>query len=215
MHARMLWLLVALLAGWQAQAQESGQALRQDASPDAAARRFDALAAQRQLLTAPKSSPLPAPPPSAEAPSKDDETAALVPKPAVPQRVADSENSVILVQDQNQIHELPYVALPVPFAAGSAELPDAESRTMLAQLADVLKRVCAVNPDARFELEGYTTSEEGADGEAARTLAFARARQVFDELTLHQGVTAGVLSLHSPEGGIKPSPDRLLIVRTK
>jgi outer membrane protein OmpA-like peptidoglycan-associated protein len=196
-----------------------------EVTPPATARLLDPLAAQRQLLIAPKIEEVVVTTP-ASLPGqvvKTTTTTTTVETPGRPARVYQTERNVVTVRDQNQYWELPYVTLPVLFVRETAELLDAESRSNLEQMASVINTVCAAEPDALFDIEGHT-STEGAP-EINATLSLARARRVFDELTMRYGVSASVLHVHGYGASYALHPQgteaemqmdrRVLIVRTK
>lgn len=154
---------------------------------------------------------------------KRTETIMTVKSPGHPPRVCDTQLSVILVEAQNEIRELPYVTLPVLFVRETAELLDAESRSSLEQMAAVIKTVAAAEPSALFDIEGHTSSN-GAP-EFNFVLSGARAQRVYDELTFRYGVPANVLRVNGygaiyaihPRGTEEEmqADRRLLIERTK
>lgn len=197
-------------------------------SPAVAARLLDPLAAQRQLLIAPKSGPLQAPAPVTALPVpgkvvKTTKTTTMVETPGRPTRVYETQRSVILVEDQNQIRELPYVTLPLLFVRETAELLDEGSRAALEQMARVITTVTAAEPSAVFDIEGHTSTDGTAEFNFA--LSGARAQRVYDELTIRHGIPPQVLRVHGygavyamhPQGTEEEMQldRRVLIVRTK
>jgi len=190
-------------------------------TPATAARLLDPLAAQRQLLIAPKVEVVPAPVPGKVL--ETTKTTTTVETPGLPTRVYESERSVVMVENQNQTWELPYVTLPVLFVRETSELLDAASRSAVEQMASVIKTVSAAEPDALFDIEGHTSTDGAADFNAA--LSLARAQRVFDELTLRYGVPAGVLRVRGYGASYAMHPRgneterqldrRVLVVRTK
>ncbi len=185
---------------------------------------LDAVVVQRQLSTAPKVVIVQAPAPTTnEAVIKTTKTTTTVDTPGKPLRVYNSERSVVVVEDQNQVREMPYVTLPVLFVKETADLLDAESRAALQEMAGVMNAVAKNEPTALFDIEGHT-SVEGTD-EFNMTLSAARAKRVYDELTAHYGVPATVLSAHGygemfpmyPTGteAQLQQDRRVLVVRTK
>lgn len=192
-----------------------------EVTPATAARLLDPLAAQRHLLIAPKVEVIPAPAPGEVV--KTTKTTTTVETPGLPTRVYESQRSVVVVENQNQTWELPYVALPVLFVRETAELLDADSRSSLEQMAGVIKTVSAAEPGALFDIEGHTSTDGTAELNAA--LSLARAQRVYDELTTRYGVPAAVLRVHGYGSSYAQHPQgteaelqldrRVLIVRTK
>lgn len=199
-------------------------------------RTFDSLAVQRQLLVAPKmiAAPgtaaipvVPAPVPVVEpAPGdviKTTKTTTTVETPGRPTRIYETERNVVVVQDQGQTRELPYVTVPVLFVKETAELLDAESRAALDQMAGVIRTVIAAEPTAVFDIEGHTSAEGTPEFNMA--LSVSRAQRVFDELTQRYAVPANVLSAHGYGASYAKYPNgtepelqldrRVLIVRTR
>ncbi len=163
-----------------------------------------------------------APPPPAEVLTTT-KTTTVVDTPGRPRRVYQAERNVVIVEEQNQTRELPYVTVPVLFVVETAELLDAESRAALEQVAGVIREVAQTAPDATFDIEGHT-STEGTD-EFNMSLSAARAKRVYEELTLNYGVPPGMLTAHgygesfpSYPNGTEPELQqdrRVLVVRTK
>ncbi len=192
-----------------------------EVTPSTAARLLDPLAAQRQLLIAPKVEAIPAPVSGKVV--KTTTATTTVETPGQPTRVYESERSVVVVENQNQTWELPYVALPVLFVRETAELLDAESRSTLEQMASVIKTVSAAEPNALFDIEGHTSTD--GTPELNAKLSLARAQRVSDELTVRYGVSASVLRVHGYGASYAMHPQgtesemqmdrRVLIVRTK
>lgn len=204
------------------QAQVAGEIVQSgEIPPSTAARLLDPLAAQRQLLIAPKVGEIAVPAPGKVV--KTTKTTTTVETPGQPTRVYETERSVVVVENQNQAWELPYVTLPVLFVRETADLLDAESRATLEQMAGVIKTVSAAEPDALFDIEGHTSAEGTA--EVNNTLSLARAQRVYDELTMRYGVPASVLRVHGYGSSYAMHPQgtepemqldrRVLIVRTK
>lgn len=194
-----------------------------EVTPATAARLLDPLAAQRQLLIAPKVEAIPVPAPAPGEVVKTTKTTTTVETPGLPTRVYESQRSVVVVENQNQTWELPYVTLPVLFVRETAELLDADSRSSLEQMAGVIKTVIAAEPGALFDIEGHTSTDGLAELNAA--LSLARAQRVYDELTMRYGVPAAVLRVHGYGSSYAQHPQgtepemqldrRVLIVRTK
>ena len=90
-------------------------------SPVIVVRTLNPVVVQRQLSLAPKVVIL-SPAPQTEV--KTTKTTTVVDTPGQPRRVYNSERSVVVVEDQGQTRELPYVTLPVLFVKETAELLD-------------------------------------------------------------------------------------------
>lgn len=124
---------------------------------------------------------------------KTTKTTTVVDTPGQPRRVYNTErNVVVVVEDQGQSRELPYVTLPVLFVKETDELLDQESRAALQEVAGVIVAVNKTEPGARFVIEGHT-STDGTD-EFNINLSAMRAKRVFDELTINYGIPASLLS---------------------
>ena len=140
-----------------------------------------------------------------------------------PRRAYHADRNVVVVVEENQSVELPYVTVPVLFEKETAELLDQESRAALEQVAGVIREVSRTEPGAVFDIEGHT-STEGTE-EFNLKLSADRAQRVFDELTQRYGVPASVLSAHGYGEGYPQFPNgteaekqldrRVLVVRTK
>ena len=130
----------------------------------------DAKEQRRQLSMAPKGVVVPAPAPRT-----------TVVEPGKGARSYDASRNVVVVVQQDQSVELPYVTLPVLFEKETAELLDKESRAALDQMAGVILEVSKSSPGAMFDIEGHT-STEGTE-EFNLQLSADRARRVFEELT--------------------------------
>jgi len=161
-----------------------------------AAQPLDSVIIRRQLSTAPRvivttpSVPaVPAPQPSIE---KTIKTTTVVETDGQPVRVYNTERHVVVVQEQNQSRELPYVTLPVLFVKETAELLDNESRAALDQMAGVINEVVKTEPTATFDIEGHT-STDGTD-EFNQSLSTARAQRIYDELTQRYAVPSAALT---------------------
>lgn len=138
-------------------------------------------------------------------------------------RVYDPQRNVVVVVEEKQARELPYVAVPVLFVRGSAELLDAESRRSIEQMAGVIREVIDKDPRARFDIEGHASTDGAADFNM--TLSVERARRIYDELTLRYRLPDAVLTAHGYGENYPAFPDgtedqrmldrRVLIVRTQ
>jgi outer membrane protein OmpA-like peptidoglycan-associated protein len=183
-------------------------------------RSLDPVVVQRQLSMAPK---LVIVTPAAPTAVKTTKTTTVVDTPGQPRRVYNSERSVVVVEDQGQSRELPYVTLPVLFVKETSELLDEESRNALQQVAGVILAISKTEAGTVFDIEGHT-STDGTD-EYNVTLSASRAQRVYDELTQRYGVPASVLSAHGygenfpmyPQGNEAEMQQdrRVLVVRTK
>jgi outer membrane protein OmpA-like peptidoglycan-associated protein len=146
-------------------------------------RRLDAALARRQLSTVPRAIPAPG--------TTVERTETTTRKSdARPPRVYNRERNVVVVEGV----ELPYVTIPVLFKEGSDELLDDESRLAIEDTAKAIREIADSNPNARFDIEGHT-STEGSD-EMNLDLSAKRARRVYDELTQRYRIPAMVLSAH-------------------
>lgn len=193
-----------------------------------ATRALDTVVVQRQLSLAPRmvvvtesaATPLVVSPQEVV---KTTKTTTVVETPGKPRRVYNSERNIVVVEDQGQRRELPYVTLPVLFVKETSDLLDIESRAALEQVAGVILAVAKTEPGVLFDIEGHT-STDGTD-EYNSTLSAARAQRIYDELTQHYGVPASVLSAHGygesfpmyPNGNENQMQQdrRVLVVRTK
>lgn len=171
-----------------------------------------------RLSIAPRTVVTVAPPAVTVAPAATTTTTTVTTTP-VPARVYDVEKQVVIVENR----ELPYVTVPVLFVVETAQLLDNESRAALEATANGILEVARVNPNARFDIEGHT-STEGTD-EFNMTLSAARAQRVLDELTKNYGVPPELLSAHGYGENYPKCPNgtepqlqldrRVLVVRTQ
>lgn len=188
--------------------------------PSEEAHAFNTAVVQRQLSIAPRVIIVTPEPQTAV---KTTKTTTVVDTPGQPRRVYNSQRSVVLVEDQGQSRELPYVTLPVLFEKETAQLLSDESRAALQEVASVILAVSKAEPGAVYDIEGHT-STDGTD-EFNLSLSAARAQRVFDELTQRYGVPASVLSAHGygesfpmyPQGteAEMQQDRRVLVVRTR
>ncbi len=179
---------------------------------------LDSAQVRTQLSLAPKVVVLPAPPASTVK-----TTTTVIEEPGRPRRVYNTQRNVVIVEQQNQSYELPYVTLPVLFVKETADLLDTESRAALDQMAAVIQEISKTEPATRFDIEGHTSTE--GTNEFNMTLSGARAQRVFDELTQRYGIPASVLTAHGygenypqfPNGNeVELQQDRrVLVVRVK
>jgi outer membrane protein OmpA-like peptidoglycan-associated protein len=121
-----------------------------------------------------------------------------------PRRMYDYERNVVVVEEKEQKRELSYATLPVLFVKETAELLDQQSRTDLEKVARVILEVSKTDPNARFEIEGHT-STDGTD-EFNLNLSVARAQRIYDELTQRYGVPPQVLAAHGYGEGYPKYP---------
>lgn len=190
------------------------------AAPVVIVRTLNPTVVQRQLSQAPKVVIL-SPAPQAEI--KTTKTTTVIDTPGQPRRVYNSERSVVVVEDQGQTRELPYVTLPVLFVKETSDLLDDESRNALQQVAGVILAISRTEAGTVFDIEGHTSTD--GTGEYNATLSAARAQRIYDELTRTYGVPAAVLSAHGygesfpmyPQGNEAEMQQdrRVLVVRTK
>lgn len=183
--------------------------------------------ARRQLMMAPRAvvvEPTLTPPaPAPNTSSTTVKTTTVVDTPGRPLRVYNQERQVVVVQEQEQTRELPYVTVPVLFVKATADLLDAASADAIQQMAGVVMEVSRTEPNAVFDIEGHT-STDGTD-ETNMALAASRAQRVYDELTQRFGVPARLLSAHGYGEMFPAYPNgsedqmqldrRVLIVRTR
>jgi outer membrane protein OmpA-like peptidoglycan-associated protein len=189
-------------------------------------RTLDPVVVRQQLSLPPKVSIVPPTTvvsPEPQTALKTTKTTTVVDTPGQPRRVYNSERSVVIVEDQGQSREMPYVTLPVLFVKETNELLDQESRVALQQVAAVIAAISQTEPGTLFDIEGHT-STDGTD-EFNLELSAIRAQRVFDELTQNYGIPASLLSAHGygesfpsyPQGSEEQMQQdrRVLVVRTK
>ncbi len=180
----------------------------------------DSTVLHRQLSKAPKMVIVTQAPEAAVTTTK---TTTVVNTVGQPNRVYNSERNVVVVEEQGQSRELPYVTLHVLFVKGSAKLLDGESKAALQQVADVILAVSKTEPGAIYDIEGHTSTDGTSEGNME--LSAARAKSVFEVLTQNYGVPATSLSAHGygqmfpmyPHGNEAEMQQdrRVLVVRTK
>lgn len=183
-------------------------------------RRLDPALARRQLSIVPRALPVePAVvvPPGAKV--ETTETKTIVKQPGLPPRVYNVERSVVIIEGR----ELPYITLPVLFIKETAELLDTDSRLAIQETAAAILEITQLHPDARFDIEGHTST----DGEPEMNLGLSaqRARRVYDELTKNYAVPPAVLAAHGHGESYPAYPSgteeqmvldrRVLVVRIK
>lgn len=161
-------------------------------------------------------------PPPAET-TRTTKTTTVVQTPGAPARVYNSERSVVVIQDQGQRRELPYVTLPVLFVKETDQLLDEQSRMALEQMAGIILAITKTEPTSVFDIEGHT-STDGTD-DFNMSLSAARATRIFTELTQNYGVPATALSAHGYGETFPMYPNgteeqmqldrRVLVVRTR
>ena len=139
-------------------------------------------------------------------------------------RVYHPERNVITVETEGgETQEMPYVAVPVLFAAGTSDFVDAESYKAVEDMANVIKDILKESPEATFDVEGHTSTDGG--DESNLDLSARRAKRVYDDLTLQYGIDPAILSAHghgesyaAHPGGSEAEKQfdrRVLLVRTK
>lgn len=185
-----------------------------------APRRLDPALTRRQLSIAPRALPVePAVvvPPGAKV--ETTETKTIVKHPGLPPRVYNVERSIVVIEGR----ELPYITLPVLFIKETDELLDTDSRLAIQETAATILEITKLHPDARFDIEGHTST----DGELEMNLELSarRARRVYDELTKNYGVPPAVLAAHGHGENYAAFPSgteeqmmhdrRVLVVRTR
>ena len=146
-----------------------------------------------------------------------------VPRPLV--RVYDRTRSVVIVpaEDGKESVEMPYIAVPILFAVGTAELLDQTAADDLQALASALLELYAQDKTVRFLIEGHT-STDGSDEENLQ-LSKQRAARIYAELVSRHGVPAEILSIQGYGETYADYPNgtqeqlqldrRVLVVRTK
>jgi outer membrane protein OmpA-like peptidoglycan-associated protein len=183
-------------------------------------RPLDSTVVRRQLSTAPKVVIVTQTPQPEVQTTK---TTTVVETPGQPRRVYNSERNVVIVEDQGQSREMPFVTLPVLFEKGTAKLLDEESKVALQQVADVILAVSKTEPGSIYDIEGHTSTD--GTNEDNMALSAARAQSVYDVLTQAYGIPASSLSAHGygeifpmfPQGNEEQMQQdrRVLVVRTK
>jgi len=179
---------------------------------------LDTSDAQRRLSVAPQVVVVPSP--DAAVPSR---TTTITETKGRPTRIYNADRNVVIVQEQGQSRELPFVTLPVLFVKETDELLDEKSRIAVEQIAGVILAISRTEAGTVFDIEGHTST----DGEENYNLELsaARAKRVYEELTQRYDVPAEVLSAHGygeafpmyPDGTEKEMQQdrRVLVVRTK
>lgn len=157
------------------------------------------------------------------APVRESVTIVETTQPTQPRRVYDMERNVVIIEEQGQTRELNYVTLPVLFEVETNELLDQESRLALEEVAQAIVAISQQEPGTQFDIEGHT-STEGTD-QFNMDLSAARAKRVFDELTLRYNIPASLLTAHGYGENFPAFPNgteeekqldrRVLVVRTK
>ena len=139
-------------------------------------------------------------------------------------RVYDRTRNVVMVPaEDGQSAELPYIAVPVLFAVGTAELLDETADADLQALAEALLEIHVQEPGARFEIEGHT-STDGEDQDNL-DLSLKRASHVYAVLVSRYHVPASILSTKGYGESYADYPNgteeelqmdrRVLVVRTQ
>ena len=139
-------------------------------------------------------------------------------------RVYDRTRNVVVVQaDDGAQQELPYVAVPILFAVGTAQLLDNTAAADLDALASALLEIHKQEPNARFEIEGHTSTD--GDDASNLQLSIARAKTIHSELVRSYGVPASMISSQGYGEAYAAFPDgserelqqdrRVLVVRVQ
>ena len=180
--------------------------------------RFDPVVAQRRLSVAPRAVAV-----TRTQPATVNQTVTIESQPATVQRVYNLERRVVIVEEQGKTIELPFVTVPVLFTVDTAELLSAESREALEQTAALINGITQTDPNAKFAIEGHT-STEGSE-EHNLKLSADRAARVLVELTDRYKVPASALTaagygekFATNPGGTEPelqADRRVLVVRTR
>lgn len=207
---------------------------RDAVNPAPAVRVFDSTSARRQLSIEPRVVVVPTAPaapvttttviPGLRTETTTTTTGTYKDIEGHPRRAYIVDRNVVIVKDQQQqTRELPYVAIPVLFVKSTADLLDTQSAAAIQQMADVIREVSSTNPNARFDIEGHT-STDGTD-EMNMSLSAMRAQRVYDELTQRYNVPPSTLSAHGYGENFPSYPDgteeqmqldrRVLVVRTQ
>ena len=130
---------------------------------------------------------------------------------------------IVPSEDGGESTELPYVAVPILFAAGTANLLDQTAADDMQTLASGILQLYAEDNGVRFVIEGHTST----DGDEAENLQLStkRASYVYGELVSRYGVPAAILSIKGYGEAYAEYPDaseeqmqldrRVLVVRTK
>lgn len=171
--------------------------------------------AQRRLSVAPQIVVVPT--------ASVETTTTITETKAPPARVYNAQRNVVVVQEQGQSRELPYVTLPVLFVKETADLLGDQSRTALEQIAGIILAISRTEAGTVFDIEGHTSTDGAEDYNLE--LSAARAKKVYDELTQRYGVPPEVLSAHGYGEAFPMYPNgkedemqmdrRVLVVRTK
>jgi outer membrane protein OmpA-like peptidoglycan-associated protein len=233
MKSHLSLLLPVLLTGAAVQAQVTVVSPAPGTVITETVQTFDPVVVQRQLslaprmlvatpVTAPATAPVVTVTPGAES-VQTTRTTTVIDEPGRQRRIYNSERSVVVVEDQNQSYELPYVTLPVLFEKQTADLLDINSRAALEQVAGVILTLNSTTPGTHFAIEGHASTD--GSRELNNALSVARAQRIYDELTRRYGVPAELLSATGygqdypmfPQGTEQQRQQdrRVLVVRTK
>jgi len=186
--------------------------------PGIVVRRLDPVTVQRHLLVSPQAITV-----TPEQRISLDRTVTIESRSQPVRRAYNVERSVVIVEDQGQSRELPYMTVPVLFVVDTAELLDAESLEALGQTASIINAVTKTDPNALFDVEGHTSAEGSA--EHNMLLSAERSKRIYAELTQRYGVPATALTAHGygqnfamyPNGTERERQEdrRVLVVRTR
>ena len=134
-----------------------------------------------------------------------------------------TRNVVVVQADDGAQQELPYVAVPILFAVGTAQLLDNTAAADLDALASALLEIHKQEPNARFEIEGHTSTD--GDDASNLQLSVARAKTIHSELVRSYGVPASMISSQGYGEAYAAFPDgserelqqdrRVLVVRVQ
>ena len=108
-------------------------------------------------------------------------------------RVYDGARSVVVVStDDGQKTELPYLPMPLLFAAGTTNLLDQSAVDILQSLGGTLLELYKRDNNVRFVIEGHTSTDREAPD--AVTLSTQRASRIQAELVSRYHVPATIVS---------------------
>ncbi len=92
----------------------------------------------------------------------------------------------IIEYEGGQKEERPYIAVPILFIVGKAELLDSVSAENVKQTAIVLRDIFTADPKAAFTIQGHTSAE--GDSALNRKLSEERAHKIFSLLVNTEGL---------------------------
>ncbi len=180
--------------------------------------RLDPVVARRHLSVTPQTVTI-----TPEQRTALDRTVIIESQTAPVRRFYNVERNVVIVEEQGQSRELPYLTVPVLFVVDTADLLDVESRMALEQTASVINEITNTEPNALFDVEGHTSTEGSA--EHNMRLSAERSTRIYNELTQRYGVAVSSLTAHGygqnfalyPQGTERERQEdrRVLVVRTR